>query len=240
MIAGVATETIVESTRIMKKPRQRAKSAGHGSFSSTAGAAGEGWVMTQANTRTGTMHSVTHQDLMAGPPPTHLPVDPAQAELDAGHAARRRRTPPPGVAGRLGCAAGRWPQQKRPTRDGLRLRAGRLPPQPRPAAPQRLEGPRPGARGSTSPTAASSAAWPCSPSRAGAIGETDEWERCSAFLRDSSPTAYDGSCCGDERDRPQAARRRSAATAPGPRRGPGTASAAAGRGRRRPAGCRAA
>ena len=23
------------------------------------------------------------------------------------------------------------------------------------------------------------------------IGETDEWERCSAFLRDSSPTAYD-------------------------------------------------
>ncbi|PVG84398.1 DUF3151 domain-containing protein [Nocardioides gansuensis] len=24
-----------------------------------------------------------------------------------------------------------------------------------------------------------------------AIGETDEWERCSTFLRDSSPTAYD-------------------------------------------------
>jgi len=22
------------------------------------------------------------------------------------------------------------------------------------------------------------------------IGETDEWERCSEFLRDSSPTAY--------------------------------------------------
>ena len=37
MIAGVATETIVESTRIMKKPRQSANSAGHGSFSSTAG-----------------------------------------------------------------------------------------------------------------------------------------------------------------------------------------------------------
>ena len=86
MIAGVATETIVESTRIMKKPRQRANSAGHGSFSSTAGAAGEGWVMTQANTRPGTMHSVTHQDLMAGPPPTHLPRDPAQDDLDAGMA----------------------------------------------------------------------------------------------------------------------------------------------------------
>ncbi len=24
-----------------------------------------------------------------------------------------------------------------------------------------------------------------------AIGETDEWERCATFLRDSSPTAYD-------------------------------------------------
>ena len=24
-----------------------------------------------------------------------------------------------------------------------------------------------------------------------AIGETDEWERCAEFLRDSSPTAYD-------------------------------------------------
>ena len=38
MIAGVATETIVESTRIMKKPRQSANSAGHGSFSSVGAA----------------------------------------------------------------------------------------------------------------------------------------------------------------------------------------------------------
>ena len=38
MIAGVATETIVVSTRIMKKPRQSAKSAGHGlSLVSTGG-----------------------------------------------------------------------------------------------------------------------------------------------------------------------------------------------------------
>ena len=36
MIAGVATDTIVESTRIMKNPRQSAKSAGHGSFSVVA------------------------------------------------------------------------------------------------------------------------------------------------------------------------------------------------------------
>ena len=41
-------------------------------------------------------------DLMAGPPPTHLPVDPAAAELDRGRRARGRRTSSPGVAGRLG------------------------------------------------------------------------------------------------------------------------------------------
>ena len=29
---------------------------------------------------------MSHVDLMAGPPPTHLPVDPASAELDAGEA----------------------------------------------------------------------------------------------------------------------------------------------------------
>src|SRR5215218_5008886 len=87
MIAGVATETMVVSTRIMKNPRQRANSAGHGSFSSTAGTVGSAWVMTSPNTGPGTMHSVTHPthgDLMAGPPPTHLPHDPAQDDLDAG------------------------------------------------------------------------------------------------------------------------------------------------------------
>ena len=36
MIAGVATDTIVVSTRIMKKPRHSANSAGHGSLSSVA------------------------------------------------------------------------------------------------------------------------------------------------------------------------------------------------------------
>ena len=42
--------------------------------------------MTSPNTGAGTMHSVTHThgDLMAGPPPTHLPRDPAQDDLDAG------------------------------------------------------------------------------------------------------------------------------------------------------------
>ncbi len=50
MIAGVATETIVESTRIMKNPRQSANSAGHGSFCSTAGAVVVGVVTDQLNT----------------------------------------------------------------------------------------------------------------------------------------------------------------------------------------------
>ena len=42
MIAGVATDTMVESTRIMKKPRHSANSAGHGSFSVVCGRAGSG------------------------------------------------------------------------------------------------------------------------------------------------------------------------------------------------------
>ena len=44
---------------------------------------------------------MSHVDLMAGPPPTHLPVDPAAAELDGGdaaappsYAATRPRRPP--------------------------------------------------------------------------------------------------------------------------------------------------
>ena len=44
MIDGVATETIVVSTRIMKKPRHRAKSAGHGSFSSAGAVTARGRV----------------------------------------------------------------------------------------------------------------------------------------------------------------------------------------------------
>src|SRR6476661_9826051 len=87
MMAGVATDTIVVSTRIMKKPMQRAKSAGQASFSSSAGAGEAGAeVMEVVNTRPWTMHSMSHVDLMAGPPPTHLPEDPAAAELEAGDA----------------------------------------------------------------------------------------------------------------------------------------------------------
>ena len=60
MMAGVATDTIVVSTRIMKKPRQSANSAGHGSCSSWTARGGGGglagtpvgevWVTTRVNT----------------------------------------------------------------------------------------------------------------------------------------------------------------------------------------------
>lgn len=86
MIAGVATLTIVESTRIMKKPRHNANSAGQGSFSSTGAVSALTWVTLGVNIRSGTMHSMTPQDLMAGPPPTHLPPDPAAEALSSGEA----------------------------------------------------------------------------------------------------------------------------------------------------------
>src|SRR5690242_21960614 len=93
MIAGVATVTIVVSTRIMKKPRHSANSAGQGLTSAgTASRVGVCWAMTSLNTRPPTMIPVcdsggmSHVDLMAGPPPTHLPEDPADAELAGGEA----------------------------------------------------------------------------------------------------------------------------------------------------------
>ena len=52
MIAGVATLTIVVSTRIMKNPRHSAKSAGHGRTSAgTWSRVGVGEATTTVNTR---------------------------------------------------------------------------------------------------------------------------------------------------------------------------------------------
>ena len=193
MIAGVATETIVESTRIMKKPRHSANSAGQGSFSSVAGAgtAGEGWVMTQPNTRAGTMHSVTqHQDLMAGPPPTHLPEDPAAAELASGTPACEvvRNHPESPVA---------WATLAEEARgagaDDLTVYAYARVGYHRSLDLLRRSGwkghgPVPWEhepnRGLLRALAALSQA-------AAAIGESGEAERCATFLRDSSQTAYD-------------------------------------------------
>ena len=79
------------------------------------------------------------------------------------HGARRRRREVPDVLAGLGPARRRG-VRGRQRRRVVRVRPYRLPPRPGLAAPQRLEGPRPGARGSTSRTAASCA--PCTPSPA--------------------------------------------------------------------------
>ena len=131
---------------------------------------------------------MSHVDLMAGPPPTHLPVDPASAELDAGAA-------PADVVRRHPASPAAWAAFAEQARDqgaddvtvyayarvgyhrslDLLRRSG-----------WKGHGPVP---------------WEHEPNRgflrclaalalsARAIGETDEWDRCSSFLRDSSPTA---------------------------------------------------
>jgi hypothetical protein len=131
-----------------------------------------------------------HVDLMAGPPPTLLPADPASAELAGGEA-------PAAVVRRHPASPTAWAGLAESARDGgaddvtvyayarvgyhrsldLLRRNG-----------WKGHGPVP---------------WEHEPNRgflrclgilalsARAIGETEEWDRCSAFLRDSSPAAYD-------------------------------------------------
>jgi Protein of unknown function (DUF3151) len=147
--------------------------------------------MTQANTRAGTMHSVTqHQDLMAGPPPTHLPRDPAQDDLDAGMSPGDvvRRHPASPVAwlalGSLAAA-----EEADPLTVYAYARVGYH---------RSLDLLRRNGWKGHGPVP-----WEHEPNRgflgclallaqsAKVIGETDEWERCRDFLRDSSATAYD-------------------------------------------------
>ncbi|MEZ5093961.1 DUF3151 domain-containing protein [Nocardioides sp.] len=131
-----------------------------------------------------------HVDLMAGPPPTLLPADPAAAELAGGDA-------PVAVVRRHPASPAAWAALAESARDGgaddvtvyayarvgyhrsldLLRRNG-----------WKGHGPVP---------------WEHEPNRgflrclgllalsARAIGEADEWERCSSFLRDSSPAAAD-------------------------------------------------
>jgi hypothetical protein len=133
---------------------------------------------------------MSHVDLMSGPPPTHLPDDPAAAELAAGDA-------PGAVVRRHPASPWAWAALAGSARDAgaddvtvyayarvgyhrsldLLRRSG-----------WKGHGPVP---------------WEHEPNRgfltclallassARAIGESDEWTRCSEFLRDSSPTAYD-------------------------------------------------
>ena len=129
-------------------------------------------------------------DLMAGPPPTRLPEDPATADLDGG-------TAPADVVRRHPASPAAWAALATQAADGdtdtvtvyayarvgyhrsldLLRRNG-----------WKGHGPVP---------------WEHEPNRgflrclallattAREIGEDDEWERCSTFLRDSSQTAYD-------------------------------------------------
>jgi hypothetical protein len=130
---------------------------------------------------------MSHVDLMAGPPPTHLPEDPAATEDGAPADVVRRHPASPFAWAALADQA---------TADGLDpvtvyayARVGYH---------RSLDLLRRNGWKGTGPVP-----WEHEPNRgflrclatlakaAREIGETDEWERCSAFLRDSSPTAYD-------------------------------------------------
>jgi hypothetical protein len=126
-------------------------------------------------------------DLLAGPPPTHLPVDPASALLESGaspdEVVRAHPASPvawaalaatPGLPDVTAYAYARVGYHR--SLDLLRRNGWKG------------NGPVP---------------WEHEPNRgflrclgllalsARAIGETDEWDRCSEFLRSSSATAYD-------------------------------------------------
>ena len=131
-----------------------------------------------------------HRDLLAGPPPTELPTDPAASALAAGDA-------PASVVRRFPASPLAWAELATTARDGgaddvtvyayARVGYHRSLDMLRRAG-WKGHGPVP---------------WSHEPNRgllrclallalaARAIGETDEWDRCSTFLRDSSPEAYD-------------------------------------------------
>jgi hypothetical protein len=131
----------------------------------------------------------SHQDLMAGPPPTHLPTDPAQAELDAG-------TPPVDVVRANPASPAAWAalaaQAQAQDLDAVTVYA-----YARVGYHRSLDLLRRNGWKGHGPVP-----WEHEPNRgflrclailavaARAIGETDEWERCAEFLRDSSATAY--------------------------------------------------
>jgi len=136
---------------------------------------------------------MTFQDLMAGPPPTHLPEDPAGAELAAG-------TPPLNVVRAHPESPAAWATLAEQALDGgtgdvddvtayafARVGYHRSLDQLRRNG-WKGHGPVPWEhepnRGFLRALAALARA-------ADRLGETPEAERCSTFLRDSSPAAYD-------------------------------------------------
>ncbi len=133
---------------------------------------------------------MSHFDLMAGPPATHLPVDPAAAELVAG-------ADPVDVVRRSPASPWAWAalanQAKTDGADDVTVYA-----YSRVGYHRSLDMLRRNGWKGHGPVP-----WEHEPNRgflrclallavsAKAIGEDAEWDRCSEFLRDSSPTAYD-------------------------------------------------
>lgn len=136
------------------------------------------------------MTGIPHSDLMAGPPPTLLPADPAAAELDGG-------ADPDTVVRRHPASPVAWSalaQRVRETGgDDLTVYA-----YARVGYHRSLDQLRRNGWKGHGPVP-----WEHQPNRgfltclallalsAMAIDETEEWERCSTFLRDSSPEAFD-------------------------------------------------
>jgi hypothetical protein len=127
---------------------------------------------------------------MAGPPPTHLPTDPATDDLAAGQApvdVVRARPSSPAAWAALATQA--QEQDLDPVTVYAYARVGYH---------RSLDLLRRNGWKGHGPVP-----WEHEPNRgflrclailavaARAIGETDEWDRCSAFLRDSSATAYE-------------------------------------------------
>jgi hypothetical protein len=133
---------------------------------------------------------MTGIDLMAGPPPTHLPVDPAAELLENGDA-------PASVVRRLPASPAAWAALAQSAveagADDVTVYA-----YARVGYHRSLDMLRRNGWKGHGPVP-----WEHGPNRgfltclallakaARSIGETEEWERCSEFLRDSSPTAYD-------------------------------------------------
>jgi hypothetical protein len=129
-------------------------------------------------------------DLMAGPPPTNLPVDPATAELDGGE-------PPAAVVRRHPASPSAWAafaaQARAQGADDVTVYA-----YARVGYHRSLDLLRRNGWKGHGPVP-----WEHEPNRgflralaaltvaAGRIGEAPEADRCATFLRDSSPTAYD-------------------------------------------------
>ncbi len=129
-------------------------------------------------------------DLMAGPPPTHLPPDPAADALSSGSSpVDTVRAHPASPVAWAALASEAVAAEADPVTVYAYARVGYH---------RSLDMLRRNGWKGHGPVP-----WEHEPNRgflvclsllakaARAIGETDEWERCSEFLRDSSPTAYD-------------------------------------------------